>query len=200
MSASAVHPLCDFWPVFPVLLHCQRELLVLLLCPVVFRELCSQSKFPSLEALLVRTTIDMLRNLLPIAASVLDHCDCELLVLSAGPGALDEVRFEDFVPSLQALLVCAGFNNVSDELPVALVFPDCLEKLLIFLVGPLAFDEVGIQCLEPSLPTLLWGAACHVLCNHLPVPLTVLGNSQNKQLILALVPVTPVCSVFSSPW
>lgn len=59
------------------------------------------------------------------------------------------------MPSLKALFIGATFHNLSYSLPITIVFSDRLKELLILLVGPLALDQVWVQCFEPPLPTLL---------------------------------------------
>ena len=123
-SALSIHSLCDFWPVFSIFLYSFRELVVIRLCPVILWKFCSQRYFPPLKTLLICASIYVLSDFLPIATAKLDHCDGELLVFLAGPRPLDEVRFEDFVPSLKALFIRTAFHNFSNLLPVAFVFPD----------------------------------------------------------------------------
>ena len=69
----------------------------------------------------------MLSYLLPVTAAVLNYSVCELLILSTGPCALDEVRFQDLMPPLKALLICATFHYLSYSLPVTVVLPDRLQ-------------------------------------------------------------------------
>ena len=65
-----------------------------------------QEMSPAMQALVITTTLNMLGDFTPVSCSVLQLCHNQLIILLSSPVTLDDIRIENNVPPLMALLFC----------------------------------------------------------------------------------------------
>ena len=61
---------------------------------------------PAMQALVITATLNMLGNFTPVSCTVLQLCHDKLIVLLSSPVTFDDIRIENNVPPLMALLLC----------------------------------------------------------------------------------------------
>ena len=73
---------------------------------------------PSVQTLVIASTLDTFRYLAPVTSPVLQLSHDQLVVLFPCPVTLDDVWIENNVPSLVALLLCPATHILSYFPPV----------------------------------------------------------------------------------
>ena len=65
-----------------------------------------QEMSPPMQALVITATLNMLSNFTPVSCAVLQLCHNKLIILLSSPMTFDDIRIENNVPPLMALLLC----------------------------------------------------------------------------------------------
>lgn len=116
--SAAVQELRNFGPTVPVLLVKLEDFEILFLCPTILLNVGVQVVVPTFTALLTDATLQIMGYLAPVLSAVQTDLIDEKAILLLGPGALDHLRVEDFLPSVQTLDVCAILESLSNAFPV----------------------------------------------------------------------------------
>ena len=86
-----------------------------------------------------------MRNVGPLLGTVPLHQRQHELVLILGPGALDELRIQHFLPTMEALDVSAALQTLRNLLPVlGSILVDQLSQLFVLFFIPVSFVVLGI--------------------------------------------------------
>ena len=107
---AARQVLGDLRPPVAVLEMKFQNSLVLLFRPSVLLDVRVQVVVPPLTALLADASGQVLSNLAPVLRTLLLDLVDQLTVFLLGPGAFDEGRVEDFLPTVEALHVRAPWK------------------------------------------------------------------------------------------
>ena len=131
--------LSDYGPLILVLvvLNVQNELLFER--PIVLLDARVQMIVPAFTTLFSDAARQVVRYVCPFLGSISLHEGEYELVFFFGPGAFNELRVENFLPSMEALYICPAVKALGNLLPVfTVVFLDCTCQLLVFEGRPVA--------------------------------------------------------------
>ena len=96
---------------------------------------------PPLSALLANSAGEVVGDEGPLLSTVDVDEMKQKSVFDVSPWTFDEVGVQHFLPSVEALDVCATLETLGDLLPaLAAVCHDSFGKLLVLLFGPMTFD------------------------------------------------------------
>ena len=144
---------------------------------------------PAMQALVITATLNMLGNFTPVSCTVLQLCHDKLIVLLSSPVPFDDIRIENDVPPLMALLFCPSTDILGDCPPVfSSINSNCLPELLILFLCPMSFHQNWISHLLPPVLTLIWSSFFHHLGDLLPIIGSQQLYSLSQFIVLLEVP------------